>query len=408
METKNINCPQCGHAFDVQSILYDSIKSEFDSKYANKLLEVRQQYEQRYEEIHKKEEMVQDIISKGVQDKFNAERKSWEKKLRTQIETEKSDELESYKQQLQEKIKDTKELNRLKAEFEKLTREKSELKESLEASMERKLTDSLKTEREKFVKEYDVKNTFKIAEKEHVIQQLKEQLELAQRKAQQGSMQIQGEVQELAIEEFLINNFPHDKVEEVKKGARGGDCLQTVVSPLMQQCGTIYYESKRTKDFQMSWIDKFKKDLRDKNAIYGVLVTDCYPKGIERMTNIKGIWICSYSEFMGISFILRESILAVHSVVLSQENKGSKMETLYEYLTGSEFRGHLESIVEGFSQMQDDLNKERRAMEAIWKQREKQISKVIVNTTQLYGSIRGIAGTAIGNIKRLELPDGEN
>jgi len=405
METKNINCPQCGHLFDVQSILYDNIKSEFDTKYANRLLEVRQKYDKKYEEIRKKEERVQDLISKGVQDKFNAERKSWEKKLRTQIETEKSEELESYKQQLQEKINDTKELNRLKAEFERIIREKAELKESLEAEMERKLTDSLKSEKEKFINEYDSKNNFKIAEKEHVIQQLKEQLEIAQRKAQQGSMQIQGEVQELAIEDFLKSNFPHDKIEEIKKGARGGDCIQTVVSQLMEQCGSIYYESKRTIDFQMSWIDKFKKDVRDKKALYGVIVTDCYPKGVDRMTNIKGIWICSYNEFMGLSYVLREAILAVHAVVSAQENKGSKMETLYGYLTGTEFRGHLESIVEGFSQMQDDLNKERRAMETIWKQREKQINKVVINTSQLYGSIRGITGNAIGNIKRLELPE---
>ncbi len=174
---------------------------------------------------------------------------------------------------------------------------------------------------------------------------------------------------------------------------------------MLEECGSIYYESKRTKDFQMSWIEKFKKDMRDKKAIYGVLVTDCFPKGIERMTNIKGVWICSFNEFLGLSVVLRDSILAVHNVVSSQENKGTKMETLYGYLTGSEFRNHLESIVEGFSQMQEDLNKERRAMEGIWKQREKQINKVILNTTQLYGSIRGIAGNAIGHIKRLELLD---
>jgi hypothetical protein len=181
-----------------------------------------------------------------------------------------------------------------------------------------------------------------------------------------------------------------------------------VVSPQFEDCGTIYYESKKTKEFQNSWIEKFKKDMRDKKAISGVLITDTYPKGIERMTNMRGVWICSFNEFKGLSYVLRESILAIQAIVSTQENKGSKMETLYGYLTGSEFRNHLEAIVEGFTQMQDDLNREKRSIESQWKQREKQISKVILNTTQLYGSIRGIAGNAMGQIKHLDLPSDGN
>ncbi len=408
METNNINCPQCGHSFDVQNILYESIKVEFDQKYSSKIFEVQQQYEKKFNDVKLMEEKISDKIEKGVQDKFKSERKNWEKRLREQIEVEKADEVDSYKQQLQEKTKDTKELNRLKVEFEKLIREKSELKDSLEASMEKRLTEMIKIEKENFMKNYDSKTTFKIAEKEHVIQQLREQLDIAQRKALQGSMQIQGEVQEEAIEEYLKISFPIDRIEEIKKGARGGDCIQMVVSPQLEDCGTIYYESKKTKEFQNSWIEKFKKDMRDKKAVSGVLITDVYPKGIERMTNMRGVWICSFSEFKGLSHVLRESILAVQTIVSAQENKGSKMETLYGYLTGSEFRNHLEAIVEGFTQMQDDLNREKRSIEAQWKQREKQISKVVLNTTQLYGSIKGIAGNAIGNIKRLELPSDKN
>jgi len=210
-------------------------------------------------------------------------------------------------------------------------------------------------------------------------------------------------VMEEAIENYLRLSFPLDVIEEIKKGARGADCLQFVNTRTSQNCGSIYYESKNTKEFQNSWIEKFKNDMRAKNADVGILVTDVFPKGMTRMEQREGIWICSMEEFKGLCFVLRESIVLIHQATIVQENKGEKMSMLYDFLTGTEFRLQVEGIVEGFSQMHNDLNSERRAMEALWKKREKQIQKVVLNTTHMYSSIRGIAGDSVGQIKTLEL-----
>jgi len=215
-------------------------------------------------------------------------------------------------------------------------------------------------------------------------------------------MQLQGEVQELAIENWLQNKFPLDTIEEIKKGVRGADCLQIVNTYNNQNCGTIYYESKRTQNFQASWIEKFKNDIRDKGANIGVLVTEVMPSDMNRMGLKDGVWICNYDEFKGLSMVLRQSIIELNNVINTQENKGDKMVMLYNYLTGNEFRLQVEGIVEGFTQMQADLISEKRSIQGHWKKREKQIEKVINNTNFMYSSIKGIAGNAIQDIQALE------
>ncbi len=147
--------------------------------------------------------------------------------------------------------------------------------------------------------------------------------------------------------------------------------------------------------------------MRAKGATFGVLVTDAFPKDMERMGQKDGIWICSFEEFKGLCFVLRESVIQISHAVSTQENKGEKMVMLYDYLTSNEFRLQIEAIVEGFTQMAKDLETEKRAMEQIWKKREKQIQKVLLNTTHMYGSVKGIAGNAIAEIKTLELPEGD-
>ncbi|HIP60798.1 MAG TPA: DUF2130 domain-containing protein, partial [Campylobacterales bacterium] len=266
------------------------------------------------------------------------------------------------------------------------------------------MNEILKVEKEKIAKRSHEQNELKLKEKDEQLNQIKRQLEETKRKAEQGSMQIQGEAQELLIEEWLAKQYPFDTIEEIKKGARGADCLQIVNTREVQNCGTVYYESKRTKDFQPSWIEKFKADIREKGADIGILVTTNLPKELSRMGQIDGIWICTYDEFKALSSIMREQIIALSHAKQSQENRSDKMGMLYSYLTSNEFKMQIEAIVEGFTQMQADLDAEKRAMARIWKQREKQITKVLENTTGMYGSIRGIAGNAIGNISALELP----
>jgi hypothetical protein len=275
------------------------------------------------------------------------------------------------------------------------------MRDAIEAEMQERLTGRLQEERSKIQKTAEERVQLKLGEKEAVIEQLKRQLQEATRKVEQGSMQLQGEVQEVAIEEWLAEAFPLDSIGEIRKGARGADCLHVVNTRARQDCGSIYYESKRTKDFQPAWIEKFKADMRAKGANIGVIVTEAMPRDMDRMGMKDGVWICSFEEFKGLSAVLRDSVVRISDAVAAQENRGDKMSMLYDYLTGSEFRMQIEAIVEGFVQMQSDLNAEKRAMEGIWKKREKQIEKVLLNTNRMHGSITGIAGSAIPPIPLL-------
>ncbi len=339
--------------------------------------------------------------------RLKAERQKLTDQLKKQILDEQSEQMVLLQKEIAEKSEQLKELNRSKVQIEQLKREKDEVEQAAQLRAEQTLTEQLKIEKEKIQKLADEQNELKLRQKDEHLEQLKRQLVEAHRKAEQGSMQTQGEAQELAIEEWLSVQYPLDSIEEIKKGQRGGDCIQNVNTREMQNCGTIYYESKRTKDFQKTWIEKFKADIRERGADIGVLVTNVMPKELERMGLMDGVWVCTYEEFKGLSAVLRDGVIRLAHAVESEENKTDKMSLLYGYLTSNEFRMQIEAIVEGFTQMQTDLDSEKRAMARIWKQREKQITKVLENTIGMYGSIRGIAGNAIGHIKTLELPYGD-
>jgi hypothetical protein len=226
-----------------------------------------------------------------------------------------------------------------------------------------------------------------------------------QRKAEQGSMQLQGEVQELAIEEYLVNAFPKDDVEEISKGIRGGDCVHVVKDNFGNECGRILYESKRTKSFSKEWIVKLKDDMRLKQAEIGVIVTEAMPGELTRFGQIDGIWICTLVEFKSVALLMRHTMNRIGEVIAAQDNKGDKMKLLYDYLTGNEFRQRVDAIREAFEQMNADLQKERSQAIANFAKREKQIFKVMENTVALYGDVRGIAGGAVQCIKSLEMDE---
>lgn len=411
-QESKIRCPNCGTEIDVNEILYHQLEADLKKRFSLELETEKKKFSERYAEIEKEKERlekekqsIEKQIQERVQKTLKPERQRLEKELAEKIREEQNEQLKALEKELTEKSTQLKEFNRAKAEIARLQREKDELKEAVEAEAEKKLNDRIREEREKIRKSEEERMGLKISEREHLIEQLKKQLQEAQRKADQGSMQLQGEVQELAIEEWLANSFPLDTIAEIKKGARGGDCLQLVNTRSRKNCGAIYYESKRTKEFQPSWIEKFKEDMRDKGANIGVIVTDAMPRDMERMGLKDGVWICGFEEFKGLCLVLRESIIQISNAVASQENKGDKMAMLYDYLTSNEFKLQIEAIVEGFSQMSMDLESEKRAMTGIWKKREKQIQKVLLNTSFMYNSIKGIAGNAVQSIKMLELPD---
>lgn len=407
-----IACPNCGTQIDVNDLLAHQLEEQIQRKYQNELNETRNEFAKKQEtllrekeEFEEKKRRENELFQERFEQKLKEERKTLEEKLKIKLIQEQGEQFADLQKELNEKSEQIKELNRTKAEIEKLKREKDELKEVVEAESQRKLNAQLQEEKEKIRKTEEERNELRVRE---LLKQLEDQKKLTEemkRKQEQGSMQLQGEVQELAIEEWLMANFPMDTIEEIRKGARGGDCLQTVHTRVQQNCGTIYYESKRAKDFSPSWIEKFKADIRDKGADIGVLVTEVMPSDMQRMGLRDGIWICTYEEFKGLCSVLRETIIQISSTLVAQENKGDKMHLLYDFLTSSTFRMQVEAIVEGFTQMKADLESEKRSMQRIWKQREKQIEKVIVNTIDMYGSVKGIAGNAVQEVRALELPD---
>ena len=393
------------------ALLYKEMEKKMQVKFQGEVDDHRQKYNDAVTKLKAKElsfqeqqEQFNEKLNERLQQKLKTERIHLSESIKEQVLNEQDERMTLMQDELDQKSEQVKELHKSKAEIEKLKRENSEIEERTKLEAQQALSLQLANEREKIQKVVYQKNELVLKEKEKQLEDLKQKLDEARRQAEQGSQQSQGEIQELAIEEWLGTHFPFDTINEIKKGMRGADCIQTVHTRELQNCGSIYYESKRTKEFQRSWIEKFKTDIREKGTDIGVLVTEMLPKDMERMGRVDGIWICTYEEFKALSFVLREHIIRLSHTMQSQENKSDKMNILYSYLTSSEFHMQIEAIVEGFTQMQSDLDSEKRAMGRIWKQREKQISKVLDNTVGMYGSIRGIAGSAIEHIQALELP----
>ena len=407
-QEKTIQCPHCGTEIDVTDILYHQVEQDVKDKYSEQLSKEKSVVQKKLKKLDQvkiqleKQKQDQDIL---VDKAIKTQSSEIEMRIKRRLAEENKDLISNLNGELEEKTSQLKEFNKARAELERVKREKDELQSKIEADTQLELSKKLSEERLKIQKNEAEKSQLKLSERETIIKQLTNQLKEAQRQAEQGSMQLQGEVQELAIEDWLAEQFPLDSIEEVKKGERGADCLHIVHTRTRQNCGSIYYESKRTKNFMPAWIDKFKNDIREKNADIGVLVTQSMPGDMERMGLRNGVWVCSFEEFKGLSVVLRESIIKLSNAISTQENKGDKMSMLYDYVTGNEFRLQVEAIVDSYSQMQLDLESEKRSMTGIWKKREKQIERVLLNTTYMYGSMKGIAGDAVGSVAALELDD---
>ncbi|GAA8382373.1 DUF2130 domain-containing protein [Helicobacter pylori] len=417
MQENQITCPKCQAPINVNEALYKQIERENQNKFLaqqkefeKEVNEKRAQYQSYFKNLEQKEEALKEQQAKfdeavkqasalALQD----ERAKIIEEARKNAFLEQQKGLELLQKELDEKSKQVQELHQKEAEIERLKRENNEAESRLKAENEKKLNEKLDLEREKIEKALHEKNELKFKQQEEQLEMLRNELKNAQRKAELSSQQFQGEVQELAIEEFLRQKFPLDSVEEIKKGQRGGDCIQVVHTREFQNCGKIYYESKRTKEFQKAWVEKLKNDMREIGADVGVIVSEALPKEMERMGLFEGVWVCSFEEFKGLSAVLREGVIQVSLAKKSQENKGDKVNLLYHYLTSSEFSMQVNAIIEGFEQLRADLESEKRAMARIWKSREKQIDKVFEGTINMYGSIKGIAGNAIGQVKALEL-----
>lgn len=395
-----IKCPNCSHVFPMEEAMAEDYKKELREKAAAYARQKDEEYQRKLQVFEADKQQQHKVFEARLVEEKNKLKGDLEENLRKSIASDYENKL----QMLEGSAKDNAEKLRLarEKELQFLKREESLLlkEQELELSMQRKMQEQRNELVEQIRKQEAEKNSIKDTEHQLRLKELEKQLddqkklaEEMKRKAEQGSMQLQGEVQELILEELLRSNFPFDVIEEVGKGVRGADCVQVVRNQFGQECGKIIYESKRTKDFGGDWIEKLKKDMRSMGVDVAVIVSQCYPKGMDCFGQKDGVWICSFEEVNAVAYVLRDGILRLSTAMKSQENRGDKMHMLYDYLTGAEFSEQWKAIREGFMSMKLSIQRERDAMERLWKAREKQLEKVLLNATHIRGSIEGIAGS---------------
>lgn len=283
-------------------------------------------------------------------------------------------------------------------------RELDDAKREMELTIEKRVQESLVVVRDKAKSEAEEGLKLKVSEKEEQIASMQRQIEELKRRAEQGSQQLQGEVQELELESLLRHKFPRDTIEPVAKGEFGGDVLHRVNGPQGQHCGTILWESKRTKNWSDSWLPKLRDDQRTAKAEIALIVSQALPKGVEAFDFIDGVWVTESRCAIPVAMALRQSLIDLSAARHAGEGQQTKMEMVYKYLTGSGFRHRVEAIVEKFSDMQSDLDRERKTMTRLWAKREEQIRGVIESTAGMYGDLQGIAGKTLQEIEGLDVP----
>jgi len=410
----SIKCPNCAHVFPLEEAVSEEYKKDLqrqmleyrakkDEELKKKQQEFQLQLEQKENELSSRlkneRQKLQEQLEEGLRKSIQAD---FENKVQL-MERNQADTAEKLKQMRE------KELEYMRREQEMKNKEvERELEQARKIQEEReKITEQIRQQEKERNEAQDTANQLKMRELQKQIEDQKKLVEEMKRKAEQGSMQTQGEVQELLLEEMLKGAFPFDLIEEVGKGVRGADCILKVRNGLGLECGSIIFESKRTKDFGGDWIEKLKTDMRSQGADVAVLVTQAMPKELSRFGEKDGVWVCGFAEVLPVVQMLRDGILKIHSATKSQENKGDKMHMLYNYLTSAEFAEQWKAIREGFMTMKLSIQRERDAMEKLWKAREKQIDKVLLNAAHIRGSIEGIAGSEAIDLNLLEIEDEE-
>ena len=411
-----ITCPNCNHKFAPQEAIAQALEKEYLEKFNQDRKKMSDQFAvqqkqllQQQQEFEKKKEKENELFAERI----NKEKTKLENELQEKLRKSISNDFENQLKLLQQANSDNEE--KLKTARQKeldFMRKEKELKtqaEEMEIQLEKKLAKERELIIEQIRKQEKEKNEIKETEHSLRFKELEKQLndqkklvEEMKRKQDQVSMQLQGEVQELALEEILGNEFPFDVVSEVGKGIRGADCIQLVRNNFGQECGKIIYESKRTKDFGSDWTEKLKADMRITGADIAVLVTKTMPKELDCFGLKDGVWICTFSEVKALANVLRDGIIRVYNSSKSHENKGDKMHLLYDYLTSNEFSEQWKAIREGFAAMKMSIVNERAAMERLWKAREKQLEKVLLNAAHVKGSIDGISGMDSINLNLLD------
>lgn len=414
MTEPTITCPNCGREIklteSLAAPLIKATRKQFEEKIAEKEADVAKR-EGQIRAQQKSLEDAQKAIDEQVAEKMKSElgvvvkEEARKAKLAVAADLEaKAKDVADLQEILQKRDQKLAEAQKAQAEVIVKQRDLDDEKRELDLTIEKRVQASVEEVRRKAKKEVEDELKLKVSEKEEQIASMQRRIEELKQKAEQGSQQLQGEVMELELENALRAKFPFDSIEPVAKGEFGGDIVQRVVSPSGLACGSILWESKRTKNWSDAWLAKLRGDQRAAKAEICLLVSQALPKDVESFEQIDGVWIAGPKYALPLVVALRQSLIEVANSKLSQEGQQSKTELVYEYLTGPRFRHRIEAIVEKFSDMEDDLNRERKVMTRLWAKRESQIQGVIESTVGMYGDLQGIAGRAFEEIEGLAMP----
>lgn len=410
-------CPNCKTEIrlteSLAAPLIEATRKQFEAQLAEKDADVtrreqtmREQENRLAEEKHKLDELVADQVAEQLKKDRSRIAAEEAKKARQSAASdleEKSRELTELQEVLDKNNAKLAEAQKAQAELVRKQRELDDAKRELELTVETQVQEKLTATRDQAKKEAEDEQKLKVMEKEQTITAMQKQIEELKRRAEQGSQQLQGEVLELELENLLRGKFPHDAIEPVPKGEFGGDVLQRVGSNVGQSGGTILWESKRTKNWSDGWLTKLREDQRAARAEIAVIVSHALPKDVETFELIDGVWVVHPRAVLPVATILRQSLLEMSAVRQASEGQHTKTELIYQYLTGPRFRQRVEAIVEAFSTMQEDLDKERKAIMRQWAKRDAQIERVMNATVGMYGDLQGIAGKSLQEIDGLDL-----
>ena len=413
MTEPTIICPKCHEEIKLTESLAAPLIESVRHEYEERLFKQKEGLEGREKALQNREEALskaRETLEDQVAEKLKLERakitaeESKKARLASANDLEqKSKEVEELQSVLQQREAKLAEAQNAQAELIRKQRELDDAKRELDLTVEKRIQEGLTTARDQARKEAEEELKLKVMEREQTISSMAKQIEDLKRKAEQGSQQAQGEVLEIELESILRAKFPRDLIEPVPKGEFGGDVLQRVLGPLGQPCGTILWESKRTKNWADTWLTKLRDDQRAAKAEVAILMSQALPKDVETFDLVEGIWVTHPRTALAVALTLRQSLIEVALARQAGEGQQTKMEMVYDYLTGPRFRQRVQAIVEAFSTMKDDLDKEKKAITKQWAKREEQIERVMRSTVGMYGDLQGIAGKTVQEIEGLEL-----
>ena len=412
MAEPTVVCPQCKTEIklteSLAAPLLESIRRDYEQRLTQKDADVAKREKTLHEReasLQKQKESIDEQVAQKMQQEQVRIAAEEAKKAKLALGNEldrKVKEVNDLQEVLKQRDAKLADAQKAQADLIRKQRELDDAKRELELTVEKRVQTDLAAAREKAKKEAEDEMKLKVMEAEQTIASMQKQIEDLKRRAEQGSQQLQGEVQELEIEGLLSARFPRDTIQPVPKGEFGGDILHLVMGPLGQHCGTILWESKRTKNWSDGWLPKLREDQRAAKAEIAVILSQVLPKDVETFGLMDQVWVAHPKVALPVSVALRQTLIEIAGARQASEGQQTKMEMVYQYLTGPRFRHRIQAIVEAFSSMREDLDRERKAITKQWSKREEQIDRVMQATVGMYGDLQGIAGKTLQEIEGLE------